>query len=57
MGNKPDQLMCRRQVDDMLLVLKTKEEYTSITDEELDSVLNMESEDKLTTFSNGIEIE
>lgn len=55
MGDKSDQLMCR-QVDDMLLSLKTKEEFLVIASE-LDTVLNMTHENKLATCFNGLEIE
>ena len=43
MGDQPDQLMCRQE-DDMLLALKTKDEFQAINTE-LDSVLSMESEE------------
>jgi len=52
MGNQPDQLMCR-QVDDMLLAVKTKAEYQMIN-KDLDLVLRMESEDTITTSFNGL---
>ena len=55
MGTKPDQLMCR-QVDDLLIALKTKDEFRTINSE-LDTVLRVESEDELATAFNGLEID
>jgi len=53
--NTPVQLMCR-QVDDMLLAVKTGEEYHEFN-KSIGSLLNMEPKNKLATSFNGIEIE
>jgi len=55
MGDAPDQLMCR-QVDDMLLAVKTEEEYHDFNRETIRKDIRMEAENKLATSYNGIEI-
>ena len=55
MGDAPDQLMCR-QVDDMLLAVKTEEEYHDFN-KTISKEIRMEAENKLATSYNGLEIE
>jgi hypothetical protein len=55
MGDAPDQLMCR-QVDDMLLAVKTEDEYHDFNTT-ISKKIRMEAENKLATSYNGIEIE
>jgi len=50
-----DQLMCR-QVDAMLLAMKTEGEYYEFN-KEISKTINMDPENKLATSFNGIEIE
>jgi len=54
-GDAPDQLMCR-QVDDMLLAVKTEDEYHDFNTT-ISKKIRMEAENKLATSYNGIEIE